>query len=155
MIRAFIQYLADQKLINLNVIDHPDDEGFDSRFKVQKYAYLAKLCGLDHPHTYSMYRHGPYSPSLAQAYYDLARRPEHDESLPGSFDKERFADIVKDKDNKWLEVATTLLDLKPGSSKSKLLSRAANAKRQYDPKYIGGVLDSLVVSEFGPVKNLK
>lgn len=155
MIRAFIQHLAEQKLINLNAIDHPDDEGFDSRFKVQKYAYLAKLFGLDHPYTYSMYRHGPYSPNLAQAYYDLARRPEHDESLPGSFDKERFADIVKGKDNKWLEVATTLLDLKPDSSKSELLGRAANAKRQYDPKYIERVLDDLVVFEIDSVKNLK
>jgi len=38
-----------------------------------------------------MYRYGPYSPDLADAYYELAGNPERvtndDVGLPGSFDR--------------------------------------------------------------------
>ena len=143
MIRAFIQFLSTEDMIDLNVIDHFGDKGFETRFKVQKYAYLARRCGLEHAYKYNMYRHGPYSPGLAQVYYDMTKHPEPDEALPDSFDKKRFLHIAKGKSNPWLEIATTLLDQRPDLTRAELVEHVAIIKNRHSEEYIKSVLDEL------------
>jgi len=72
-----------------------DLEDFDSRLKLQKYVFLARKFGLDLGYKFSMYIRGPYSPDLAQDYYNL---PERGADIPDSFDRKGFLELVKGKD---------------------------------------------------------
>jgi len=83
-----------------------DNNDFDDRFKMQKYMYFAKRFGLKMPVSYSVYHHGPYSPDLAKIYYNVER---YDEELidTETFDYEKYFEVITDKDNKWLEIAST------------------------------------------------
>jgi uncharacterized protein YwgA len=83
-----------------------DLEDFDSRLKLQKYVFLARKFGLDLGYKFSMYIRGPYSPDLAQDYYNL---PERGADIPDSFDRKGFLELVKGKDRAWLEAAATIL----------------------------------------------
>jgi len=83
-----------------------DLEDFDSRLKLQKYVFLARKFGLDLGYKFSMYIRGPYSPDLAQDYYNL---PERGADIPDSFDRKGFLELVKGKDGAWLEAAATIL----------------------------------------------
>jgi uncharacterized protein YwgA len=83
-----------------------DLEDFDSRLKLQKYVFLARKFGLDLGYKFSMYIRGPYSPDLAQDYYNL---PKRGADIPDSFDRKGFLELVKGKDRAWLEAAATIL----------------------------------------------
>lgn len=140
---AFIHYLADSGMVDLGVVEDVSSAGFNTRFKIQKYAYLAKLCGLNHGHRYSMYRHGPYSPSLAQTYYNLDKA-EDATPLPASFDSAHFENIIKERDNQWLEIATTLLDQhRPSRTEQMLLEHVGVIKPWAGSKRIKDVLQDL------------
>lgn len=144
VVEAFIHHLAGAGMIDLAVLRDVSEDGFVTRFRIQKYAYLADKCGLDHGHRYSMYRHGPYSPTLARLYYDMDATKEDSAPLPRSFDLERFATITKGRDNKWLEIATTLLDQeRPGRTEQELLEHVEVIKSWVGPQYIKGILEDL------------
>ena len=82
---------------------------FISRLRLQKYVYLARSFGFDFDYNYNLYLRGPYSPDLAEDYFQLEeKRVELDLSIPADkFD--RFATLVKGKDHRWLEIASTIL----------------------------------------------
>ncbi len=109
----FVTMLNNRGLITLNVAVNTE-EGFENRFKLQKYVFLAKYFGLDMGYNYSMYLYGPYSPDLAEDYYALANGYSHEGTgfkLPNDFDESRFMDLVKGRSYEWLEIAATLLAL--------------------------------------------
>ncbi len=61
---AILKYLG----ISIDNLDSPDNS-FNSRFKIQKIAFLSKALGIEMYYKFSIYVHGPYSSVLAQDYY--------------------------------------------------------------------------------------
>ncbi len=96
---------------------------FNSRFKIQKIAYLCKGLGMDLYHEFNIYVHGPYSHVLAQDYYnfpDVIVNLETDYVLNES--ERQIADkikenvlghyLTKDYESELLEAISTIIYLK-------------------------------------------
>ncbi len=110
----FIQFLEDENLAKFD-IDGEGERQFENRFLIQKYVYLAKKFGLDLPYDYDIYMCGPCSSALTKTYCSMARNGNvyllaDSSSLGASFDAEGFLKAIRDKDKRWLEIATTLID---------------------------------------------
>jgi uncharacterized protein YwgA len=59
------------KLIDLDNLLRNNEIGCINRLKIQKYVYLAQTClNNDFGYKYNMYDNGPYSPELANYYYE-------------------------------------------------------------------------------------
>ena len=147
LLAGFINFLEDHNLIEFDVIGD-GDRRFSNRFRIQKYVFLAQKMGLDMPYKHSIYLCGPYSKILTDDYYHLARNRseyEHaDEIRRVLFNADMFLSVTRDRDNKWLEIATTLIERKPHCADNKdLVSRVKNFKDEPEPGYIAGVLDEL------------
>ena len=95
----FVAYLEDELNWEFNV------DSFEDRLKLQKYLYLGEIFDLNHSYDYNLYNYGPYSPKLADDYYNLSTKA--DASRAPDFDDTEFSDFVEGKDAKWLEVAAT------------------------------------------------
>jgi uncharacterized protein YwgA len=144
MLASFVSFLEDSHLIDFSVIQDEDDNGFVNRLRMQKYVYLAKYYGLDLGYSYTMYRYGPYSPDLTTAYYSLADSSYTSQDLPNTFKAQDFVSLVDNKDEHWLEIATTLLHQhKRVSDKEALVKRVESIKCSYSIDYIRGVLNDL------------
>ncbi|MHA2008699.1 MAG: hypothetical protein ACXABO_11310 [Promethearchaeota archaeon] len=63
---AILKYLG----FSIERSDSPDIS-FNSRFKIQKLAYISKSLGIDLYHKFTIRVHGPYSHVLAQDYYNF------------------------------------------------------------------------------------
>lgn len=88
-----------------------DLDRLDHRIRMQKYVFLAKEFGLDVEYDYNMYLHGPYSPALAEAYYEGLDDVTVSEDALDGLDTDRFLEVVAGKDTRWLELASTLVSL--------------------------------------------
>lgn len=97
---AFISTLESRNIHKFNQDD------FISRLRLQKYVYLAKFFDIDLGYKYNLYLRGPYSPTLAEDYYNLT---EMDKVVGAISNFGKFADLVSGKDHKWLEIASTIL----------------------------------------------
>ena len=84
-------------------------EEFDDRFLLQKYVFFAQKFGLDSDYSYNVYVFGAYSRELAQDYYseELSQQTNADD-LSDSFRSEEFVDLVRNRNARWLEIASTL-----------------------------------------------
>lgn len=102
--------------------DSPDIS-FNSRFKIQKIAYLSKALGIDLFHKFTIRIHGPYSHVLAEDYYAFPEaivNLETDYILNDSEKqiankiKENVLDhyIAKDYESELLEAVSTIIYLK-------------------------------------------
>lgn len=58
----------------------PDDRSYDSNFVIQKTTFLAQQMGIPLPYCFTLYIHGPYSPSLTRDYYNHTDRLSAQES---------------------------------------------------------------------------
>ena len=73
--------------------------------------------------------------------------------LPGSFRNGEFLDFVKDKDDAWLEMATTLMDRNEDIKKRDNLIRNVEWTTHEVPmEYIEGVLDELQAAHMIDIK---
>ncbi len=141
MLASFLEFLEGAELITLDNIPNEDDAGFDTRFRIQKYVYLAKFFELDLGYNHGMYRYGPYSRRLADDYYSLTADGE---VLPNTFDSIGFLNLIRDRDSGWLEIATTLLDQKPRFiNNNDLVNHTESIKCNYALEYIRDVLVDL------------
>ena len=143
----FVRFLEDNNLVRFDVIGD-GDECFTNRFKIQKYVFLAQKMGFDMPYQHSVYHYGPYSKMLADDYYHLAKnRSEYtraDAQSVGLVDIDRFLRVTDGKTDKWLEIATTLIERKPHcEDNADLVSRVRNFKDEPEPGYIPRVFDEL------------
>ena len=144
----FIRFLGERGLLGTGKIT-AESLDFDTRLRIQKYTYLAGKLGLKHGYSYSLYRYGPYSPSLADDYYALAEDPaklaaESGQQLAGELEQERFLRLVRDRDSRWLEVASTLVDQIPRFRDDEGLVRyVERIKSNCSEDYIRGVLSDL------------
>ena len=85
---------------------------FNERLRVQKAVFLLKHLGVA-PFTdydFTLYVHGPYSPTLATDYYDVAKvRPMAMKLDPKL---ETLLDWFASNDERWLEVASSIISIK-------------------------------------------
>ena len=134
---AILKYLG----ISINKSDGPDIS-FNSRFKIQKIAYLCKALGIELYHQFTIRVHGPYSHVLAQDYYNS---PEAIVNLETDYilnESERhIADKIKqnvldhyianDYEIELLEAVSTIIYLKeenPDFSDDEIFANVKNMK---------------------------
>ncbi len=134
-------------MLEFNVIGDTE-EHFNNRLKIQKYVYLAKYFGLDLGYDFDMYLHGPYSSRLTSSYYDIARRNIDlrylEGNLDNSFKVNEFFNYVGNRDRKWLEVASTLLELSGYySDKECLIEKTVNAKPHIERETVIRIVNEL------------
>ena len=128
-----------------------DIDNFSSRVRMQKYVYLAKLFGFKHEYIYNIYLKGPYSKDLADDYYKLNKVDELEDL--SEFNSEAFVELVKVKDLKWLEVATTihfLWEKHKGLSKNMdatIVELVCNIKSHVGRPYVRKILEELKMAD--------
>ena len=147
MLPQFIKYLERENLAEFK-IRGGDDWHFWNRFKIQKYAFLAKRFGLDLPYEHSTRLWGPSSRTLAAECYDLEENPgryrEARAELPPQFRSGEFLDFVRGRSNGWLEIATTLLSKRKFMSKrSHIVSNTEFSKVGFTREFIDETLRDL------------
>ena len=147
MLAQFIKYLEKENLVIFDILGE-DETHFRNRFRIQKYAFLAKCFGLDLPYRHSIYLYGPYSGSLTADYYALAKDGRQYAAaapdLPESFQKEGFLDLVRDRNDGWLEIAATLISKSEQIPQRDILVRnTEHTKGGFTSGFIAGVLHDL------------
>ena len=61
MLASFLKWMSDKDLVNLDNITNDNDDGFKTRFKIQKCVFMAQHLGLETNYKYERYVYGPYS----------------------------------------------------------------------------------------------
>ncbi len=145
---SFIRLLEERGILRF------DPDSLDSRLRLQKYVYLARPFGLRLGYGFSLYIRGPYSPDLARDYYDL---PEGGDSLPAEFKAEEFIEFVRDRDERWLEAASTLLMLAEESPDDLewVISRGRELKPWAGEEWLRGILEEIRRRNLIPVTPLR
>ncbi len=150
-LKDFMCFLHGNKLIDLHSLLKKDEVGCINRLKLQKYVYLAQTClDNDFGYEYSVYNNGPYSPELANYYYetiDISRINadimKKNWKLDNSFTK-RFLDLFKNKELEWLVIASTLIDsTKYFEDEQEILNKVYAIKSEYSKNYIDDVWNEL------------
>jgi uncharacterized protein YwgA len=95
----FLKALKKEGIIDFN------KNSFVHRLKLQKYVFIAQKMGFKTDYAYSLYIHGPYSTKLADDYYLIEN---FEGKRPIRLDKE-FVKLIKNKSEKWLELASTIV----------------------------------------------
>ncbi|MFX1394819.1 MAG: hypothetical protein ACFFAH_14765 [Promethearchaeota archaeon] len=74
------------------------DRDFNSRFMIQKIAFLSKALGISLYHNFSIYVNGPYSHVLAIDYYEDPKAVEnHISDAELTVNEQRLLDKIKEK----------------------------------------------------------
>ena len=147
MLAPLIKYLEKEGLVEFDV-QGDGERHFWNRFRIQKYAFLAKRFGLDLPYEHGMYLYGPHSRSLTKEYYSLARNSEKYEAtrpeLPEKFRSADFLEFAGGRNDDWLEMATTLLSKRKRiAGRDALLKNTENTKVGFTPEFIEETLREL------------
>lgn len=149
MIGRFVKWLEEKNLVDFARVTDDSDDGFAARFRIQKYVLIAQHMGLGTRYEYPWYIHGPHSSDLAEDYYNLAENPtiyeaESHGNVPEQFRQDDFLTTVRGSDVRWLEVATTLIDMhREHNSTERLVKHVANIKYIYPRAYTEEVLGDL------------
>ena len=140
----FLGYLSAHNLINLQKIKSDDDDGFYTRLKTHKYVYFAQLFGLKLDYIHNVHLYGPYSDKLA---IDCSNIDIDDiansSNVSLNFDEKKFIELLKNKDSKWLELASTIIDEKNNLDKDDYLEYIAWIKSDYSLEEVKEVYSSL------------
>ncbi len=143
----FIKYLERENLAEFDILGD-GDSCLWNWFKIQKYAFLAKRFGLDLPYEHDICLWGPYSQIMGDECWDLAEnrdrydgaRPE----LPQEFRNDEFLDFVRGRSNDWLQIATTLLDMREYISKrDDLVENTESINMGITREFVDGTLRDL------------
>ena len=143
----FIKYLEKENLVVFDILGE-DETHFRNRFRIQKYAFLAKRFGLDLPYQHGIYLYGPYSESLITDCYALARDGRQyaaaTPDLPESFRREDFLDLVRGRNDDWLEITTTLISKNKRIPQGDVLVEDTEyTKAEFTSDLVTGVLHDL------------
>ncbi len=146
-LQNFINFLNHNNFIDKSLLPDESEDGFRNRLKLQKFVYLAQeRFGWDLGYSFTMYKHGPYSPDLANDYYDETNFLENDGyfEVPDEFEEQNFVQKIK-VDSKWLETAATLLSLSHHfPQQDKLIEKTANMKSHIEKKYIANTYEEML-----------
>ena len=164
MLKQFLYFLEENGLLRIPDIAREDELGFDAGCKVQKYVFLAPRFGLPLDYHYDGYMYGPDSSQLGDECFEIAESYDPKAAapappLPATFNSRRFLDLVRGRDLKWLNVATTLIDQKPTfADNDELVDRVEHMKHDCSNAYVAGVLADLQrsrsVAELDPAYNV-
>lgn len=104
LLNSFLDYLGEQLEWEF------DRDNFDDRFLLQKYVFFAQRLGLQTEYGYNVYAFGAYSPELARDYYssDLNQSGAATD-ISEQLDSESFDELVRSREPRWLELASTFL----------------------------------------------
>ncbi|VFJ14847.1 conserved protein of unknown function [Candidatus Nitrosocosmicus franklandus] len=150
-LQDFMCFLHENKLVDIHSVRRKDEVGSINRLKLQKYVYLAQSClNNDFGYEFNMYNNGPYSPELANYYYEKLdiNAIESDImnknwKLDAGFIK-RFLDLFKNKELDWLVVASTLVDnTNYFEEEQEILNKVYAMKSDYSKSYIDDVWNDL------------
>ena len=150
-LQNFIEFLHQNKMITIHDLLRDDEIGLVNRLKLQKYVYLAQTSLKNNfGYEYNIYNNGPYSPELANYYYekmDLQATSLDLNKTEWTFDNDfsqRFLELFKDKDVNWLDVATTLIDsTNYCENEQESLDKVYAIKSKYSSSFIDSTLDEL------------
>ena len=142
----FLKLLYENKLIDCD--KNPRDSSVDTRIRIQKFVYFAKnVFGLGFSYVHMLYKHGPYSPSLANDYYLLPDISAANSRLLAHWiRKEEFLQFARTHDDTtWLEIASTLLHVgfSYGLGGSRAAKYVASIKPNYTSDHINNVYANL------------
>ena len=146
-LQEFVSFLHENKLIELDNFLKKDEIGCINRLKLQKYVYLAQTClKTDFGYEYSVYNNGPYSPELANYYYETMdfntkniELKKKESRLDNRF-TQRFLSLYKDKELEWLVIASTLVDsTNYFEDEQEILNKVYSMKSDYTRRYIDDV----------------
>lgn len=151
-LQDFIKFLHENKMINIHDILKTDESGIINRLKLQKYVYLAQTTLKNNfGYEFNIYNNGPYSPELANYYYEKMdsnekftdRNYKASQNIDPAFST-KFMELYKDKDANWLEVAATLIDsTNYCENERESLDKVYAIKSKYDSSFIDSTLDEL------------
>jgi uncharacterized protein YwgA len=150
-LQDFMCFLHEKKLIDLDSLLRNNEIGCINRLKLQKYVYLAQTClGNDFGYKYTMYNNGPYSPELANYYYekiDVNTMSVDVKAKNWNYDKNfanKFLELFGDKEPQWLEVASTIIDsINYFEDEQETLNKVYAIKSDYSRNYIDDVWNEL------------
>lgn len=150
-LQDLMSFLHDDKLIDLNFLLSSDEIGSINRLKVQKYVYLAQTClGKDFGYEYNTYNNGPYSPDLANYYYEkLDINRISVEVKAGNWKRDnsfidKFLALFGNKELEWLVIASTLVDSNNYfEDEQEILKKVYAIKSDYSKDYIDDVWNDL------------
>ena len=155
MLEGFMAYLEKNGLVEFDMRNE-DDSGFiNSTNRLQRYVFLAKRFGLNLRYEYDMCLYGPQSRALMGDYLKYAENYAESPNgrmataqivirLPESFRSGEFLDFVRDRDDDWLYVATTLMDRSEAlPNRNDLIENVEWTAPRFSIEYIAGVLDEL------------
>ena len=150
-LQDFMSFLHENKMIDLNHLLSEDEIGCINRLKLQKYVYLAQTClKYDFGYEYNIYNNGPYSPDLANYYYEklnLEKISFHKADDVQNHEKrffDMFLELFEGKEPEWLEVAATLIDVTNYSeNEQECLNRVYTMKSKYIARFIDNAWNEL------------
>jgi uncharacterized protein YwgA len=150
-LQDFMSFLHENKMIDLSNLLSEDDIGCINRLKLQKYVYLGQTClGNDFGYEFNIYNNGPYSPDLANYYYEKidVNRMSADVKTENEIYDNNFADkflsLFKDKEPEWVVIASTLIDSKNYfEDEQEILNKVYAIKSDFNRSYIDEVWNDL------------
>ncbi|MFA6601433.1 MAG: hypothetical protein WCT02_01025 [Candidatus Paceibacterota bacterium] len=109
---------------------------FEERLRSQKIQYLAQVFSVSPAYNFSLYIHGPYSPGLANDLFMIEEqklKPDLSDFIPDILNERfgRLSAFIKAKDNRWLELVSTvhLFVKRLGYSEAKSAKELRNWKK--------------------------
>jgi uncharacterized protein YwgA len=147
----FMCFLYDNKMIEIHDLLKEDEKGFINRLKLQKYIFLAQTSLHNNfGYEYNIYRNGPYSPELANFYYEkldlnkITLDVKQKKWINDKIFTERFLTLFRDKEPDWLEVAATLIDsMNYCENEQESLNKVYAIKSMFSRDYIGNIWNEL------------
>ena len=121
-------------------------DSFDDRLRIQKAVFLLKHLGVKpfDRYDFNMYLRGPYSPGLANEYYNLTGKPAGEIG----FD-EKTGELLLwfiSHETAWLEVAASVISIKenyPRMKDPEVLSLLRMSKPWVEAKFFGSLSSEL------------
>jgi uncharacterized protein YwgA len=150
-LKDFMCFLQKNQLLDLQSLLKKDESGCINRLKLQKFVYLAQTCfNNNFGYDFNVYSGGPYSPELANYYYETMDLNAINNSimkknwkLDISFTK-RFLNLFKDKELEWLIISSTLIDTSNYlEDEREILNKVYAIKSDYSKTYIDDVWNEL------------
>lgn len=104
------------------------NNNFDKRLRLQKVVFLIEHKTKDFKYPFSLYLRGPYSKELAKEYYSITEDSYPESEQPLSEEAKKLATILSEKDNLWLEIASTIIMFSDSYKSKDVISRTKEFK---------------------------
>ncbi|MGC8505248.1 MAG: hypothetical protein ACP5NK_00855 [Thermoplasmata archaeon] len=127
---------------------------FDKRLRLQKVVFLIERKTNDFDYPFSLYLRGPYSRELAKEYYSITDEHYPESEQPLTEESKRLAKILFEKDNLWLEIASTIIMFSDSYKIEKAVLRTKEFKEEVlkaenkNPSHVDSVYEEIKTMGF-------